>query len=421
MKQRALLRSQAHPLRLAGPIIEARLPGVTVGEICHIYASRREKQTIARAQVLGFNRDVALLSLTGSAKGLSREAVIAPAGHGLNIVLRPDLAGSVLDATGNIVQRLAASSPTAEQELRAIDSRPPEWHQRIAIGQPFVTGIRAIDGLLTCGVGQRLGIFAAAGCGKTTLMHMLIANADADIFVIALIGERGREVTEFVSALRHSARQQQCIVVSATSDYSALDRCNAALVATTVAEYFRDQGKKVVLFFDSVTRFARALRDVALAAGEFPARRGFPASVLKRCRKSWNGRAVPAAAVLPLFIPFCWKAKRRRIRWQMRSDRFWMGISISAASWPRKITIRRLMSYAASAVSAIRCAARNISSSAGRSGACWQPWKRCSYCWIWGNTSRVRMQRTTGPLINRLSCHAGYVSRQRNPPLLTAC
>ncbi|WP_130833473.1 type III secretion system ATPase SctN [[Erwinia] mediterraneensis] len=285
MKQRALLRSQAHPLRLAGPIIEARLPGVTVGEICHIYASRREKQTIARAQVLGFNRDVALLSLTGSAKGLSREAVIAPAGHGLNIVLRPDLAGSVLDATGNIVQRLAASSPTAEQELRAIDSRPPEWHQRIAIGQPFVTGIRAIDGLLTCGVGQRLGIFAAAGCGKTTLMHMLIANADADIFVIALIGERGREVTEFVSALRHSARQQQCIVVSATSDYSALDRCNAALVATTVAEYFRDQGKKVVLFFDSVTRYARALRDVALAAGEFPARRGFPASVFEALPK----------------------------------------------------------------------------------------------------------------------------------------
>lgn len=279
MKDSVLLRAQAHPLRLTGPIIEAMLPGVKVGEICKIYASWREKQLIARAQVLGFNQDVALLSLIGAARGLSREAVIAPTGHGLNIQLRPDIVGCVLDPAGNIVQRLAANETAAEQEQRAIEARPPEWHQRVAIDQPFITGIRAIDGLITCGVGQRLGIFASAGCGKTILMHMLIDNADADIFVIALIGERGREMTEFVSALRHSPRQQQCIVVSATSDYSALDRCNAALVATTVAEYFRDKGKKVVLFLDSITRYARALRDVALAAGEFPARRGFPASV----------------------------------------------------------------------------------------------------------------------------------------------
>jgi len=279
MDLRALLRQQAHPLRLIGPIIEANLPDVKIGEVCDIYTNWRERQRVARAQVLGFNQNVTLLSLIGTAKGLSREAVISPTGSGLSVVLRPDLAGGVLDPAGNIVQRFTGSEWAAEQEQRGTEATPPAWHERIAISQPFVTGVRAIDGLITCGIGQRLGIFASAGCGKTMLMHMLIENADADIFVIALIGERGREVTEFVEALGHSARAQRCIVVYATSDYSSLDRCNAALVATTVAEYFRDRGKNVVLFLDSITRYARALRDVALAAGEAPARRGFPASV----------------------------------------------------------------------------------------------------------------------------------------------
>ena len=127
-----------------------------------------------------------------------------------------------------------------------------------------------------------MGIFAAAGCGKTTLMQMLINNADAEIFVVALIGERGREVTEFVEALRRMDRRSRCVVVYATSDYPALDRANAASVAMTIAEYFRDCGLNVLLFLDSITRYARALRDVALAAGEPPARRGYPASVFEK-------------------------------------------------------------------------------------------------------------------------------------------
>lgn len=282
MSNYAFLRQQAHPTRLAGPIIEAKLSDVKIGEVCEIYNNWRERESVARAQVLGFNQNMTLLSLIGTAKGLSREAVISPTGSGLNVMLYPGLAGSVLDPAGNVVQQLDGNTEKEdciEYERRRIEAAPPEWHKRVAIAQPFITGVRAIDGLITCGVGQRLGIFASAGCGKTMLMHMLIENADADIFVVALIGERGREVTEFVEALRHSERRQQCIVVYATSDYSSLDRCNAALVATTVAEYFRDRGKNVVLFLDSVTRYARALRDVALAAGEAPARRGFPASV----------------------------------------------------------------------------------------------------------------------------------------------
>ncbi|MBU4680539.1 type III secretion system ATPase SctN [Cedecea davisae] len=277
MKQ--LLRQQAHPLRLSGPLIEAILPGVKVGELCEVRASWDQPAVVARAQVLGFNGENTVLSLIGTSKGLSREAVISPTGAGLSVVVSHDLLGCVLDPSGNVVERFVDNHEGYTREIRQVDSPPPSYQERVGIRQPFFTGVRAIDGTMTCGIGQRLGIFASAGCGKTTLMHMLIEQADADVFVIALIGERGREVTEFTEALRQSERQQKCILVYATSDYSSLDRCNAALVATTVAEYFRDAGMNVVLFLDSITRYARALRDVALAAGESPARRGYPASV----------------------------------------------------------------------------------------------------------------------------------------------
>ncbi|WP_339057181.1 type III secretion system ATPase SctN [Candidatus Regiella endosymbiont of Tuberolachnus salignus] len=280
MNELRLLRCQAHPLRLSGPIIEASLTGVKVGEICEIRPHWLDKNTVAKAQVLGFNRDRALLSLIGNARGLSREAVLSPTGAGLSVTLNDSLLGTVLDPSGKIVERLSDQTENAHNSaIRPIDTPPPSYLDRESIQQPFITGIKAIDGLLTCGIGQRMGIFAAAGCGKTSLMHMLIEQADADVFVIGLIGERGREVTEFTQELVKSGRQQKCVVVYATSDFSSLDRCNAALLATTVAEYFRDQGKKVVLFLDSITRYARALRDVALAAGEAPARRGYPASV----------------------------------------------------------------------------------------------------------------------------------------------
>lgn len=277
MKQ--LLRQQAHPLRLSGPLIEAILPGVKVGELCEVRAGWDQPAVVARAQVLGFNGDNTVLSLIGNSKGLSREAVISPTGAGLSVVVSHDLLGCVLDPSGNVVERFVDNPEGYTREIRQVDSQPPSYQERVGIHQPFFTGVRAIDGTMTCGIGQRLGIFASAGCGKTTLMHMLIEQADADVFVIALIGERGREVTEFTEALRQSDRRQKCILVYATSDYSSLDRCNAALVATTVAEYFRDAGMSVVLFLDSITRYARALRDVALAAGESPARRGYPASV----------------------------------------------------------------------------------------------------------------------------------------------
>ena len=189
----------------------------------------------------------------------------------------------MLDIAGQPILRFAPSTTaTIASCRRAVNATALDFLSRKPISNYFATGIRAIDGLLTCGVGQRLSIFAAAGCGKTMLMNMLINYAEADIFVVALIGERGREVTEFVDELTRSPRSSQTILISSTSDQPAMDRYNAALVTTTVAECFRVQNKHVVLFIDSITRYCRALRDVALASGELPTRKGFPASVFEQ-------------------------------------------------------------------------------------------------------------------------------------------
>jgi type III secretion protein N (ATPase) len=273
-----LERHAAHPLRLNGPLIESALGDVVIGEVCEVRRHWRLPNIAARAQVIGFKPGSVLLSLLGDAKGLSRESMIVPTGATLRLTCSDALLGSVVDPQGNIVERLAPSTAVAQQDY-PVDADPPSYQQRRPVAQPLRTGIRVIDGLLTCGVGQRIGIFAAAGSGKTTLINMLINHTDADVFVIGLIGERGREVTEFIEHLRQSEKRSRCVVVYATSDFSSVDRCNSALQATAIAEYFRDQGQRVVLLLDSLTRYARARRDLALAAGEAPARRGYPASV----------------------------------------------------------------------------------------------------------------------------------------------
>lgn len=273
-----LERTAAHPLRLSGPLVEAALSNVVIGEICEVRRHWRLPEVAARAQVIGFKPDAVVLSLLGDAKGLSRESMIVPTGSTLQLTCSDALLGSVVDPQGTIVERLAPSTALAQRDC-PVDADPPSYQQRRPVVDSLRTGIRVIDGLLTCGVGQRIGIFAAAGSGKTTLINMLIAHTDADVFVIGLIGERGREVTEFVEHLRQSEKRSRCVVVYATSDFSSVDRCNSALQATAIAEYFREQGWRVVLLLDSLTRYARARRDLALAAGEAPARRGYPASV----------------------------------------------------------------------------------------------------------------------------------------------
>lgn len=279
-----LLKRRAHPQRIHGPIVEAPLPHVSIGELCQIRSAADSEKVLGRAQVVGLGRDAAILSVLGSTTGLSRQSVLVPTGERMVIEVSPSMLGTVLDAAGEVAEVLRSETAALQQAAARrmdIDAPPPDYAARRPIVHPLETGVRAIDGLFTCGIGQRFGIFAAAGCGKTSLLHMLIEHAACDVYVVALIGERGREVSEFVERLRRSRRRDRTIVVYATSDCAAVDRSNAALLATTIAEYFRDLGLSVMLFLDSMTRYARAMRNVALAAGEAPARRGYPASVFE--------------------------------------------------------------------------------------------------------------------------------------------
>ncbi|CCP02146.1 Type III secretion system ATPase SpaI/InvC [Erwinia amylovora Ea644] len=277
----------AHPLRIQGNVIEAHLPGTRIGEICEIEKSLLEPEVVGIAQVIGFNKEHTLLSLLNDNNGFSRDNVLLPTGKPFRVAVSERTLGAILDATGTIQGRLDGGPVAALTGGENLETAgvPRDFTQRKPIAVPLATGVRAIDGLLTCGQGQRMGIFAAAGCGKTSLMSMIIEHSEADIYVIGLIGERGREVTEFVEELRRSSRRSKVVLVYATSDRSCVERCNAAQVASTVAEYFCEQGKNVLLFIDSVTRYARALRDVALSMGELPARRGYPASVFEALPK----------------------------------------------------------------------------------------------------------------------------------------
>ena len=277
-----LIKKFVHPQYLSGPIVEAPLCDVTVGEICEVRRHWCDHEVIARAQVVGFRHDMAVLSLFGNPRGLSRESVLLATGGALTVRIDDGVLGAVLDSNGTHVTRLSPPVATTRPErLCSLDAEPPSFQRRVPIDEIFTSGIRIVDALLTCGVGQRLGIFAAAGTGKTSLVTMLMEYAVADVFVVGLIGERGREVTEFVEMMKRSAHRERSVVVYATSDASSIDRCNAALLATTIAEYYRDHGCRVVLIQDSLTRYARALRDVALAAGEAPVRRGYPAAVFE--------------------------------------------------------------------------------------------------------------------------------------------
>ncbi len=228
------------------------------------------------AEVIGFRDDWTLLFPLDHVRGvrrgdrvrLVRTAHDVPVGHGL--------LGRVVNALGHAIDGAPAPVRTERADL---DADPPLATERPPIGRVFTTGIRAIDTLLTCGEGQRLGIFSAAGVGKSMTLGMLARHAQVDYNVIALIGERGREVNEFVTQQLSDEARQRTVIVVATSDQPAILRVRAALAATTIAEYFRGRGNRVLLLMDSLTRFAVAAREIAVAAGEPPAARGFPPSV----------------------------------------------------------------------------------------------------------------------------------------------
>lgn len=261
---------------VTGGLIRATAPGVRIADLCRLKsAGDRGPGEDVLAEVVGFDRQHVLLSPLGSTTGISNDTQVIATGGTHEVPVGPELLGKVLDGLGRPLRGDALPCSSSYPVL----ADPPDPMRRKVIDTPLPLGVRVLDGLLTCGEGQRMGIFAAAGGGKSTLLSMLIRNSAADVKVLALIGERGREVREFIEHDLGEEGLAQSVIVVATSERPAMERLKAAYVATAIAEYFRDQGLKVLLMMDSVTRFARAQREIGLAAGEPPARRGFPPSV----------------------------------------------------------------------------------------------------------------------------------------------
>lgn len=292
-------------VQVIGAIVKALVPGVKVGELCTLL--NPDGSLKLQAEVVGFQEKYALLTPMGDMLGISSHTEVIPSGKKHVIAVGDHLLGQVLNGLGNPMDQEAAETGDDEnhREWRPVYADPPSPMSRPTIDTVIPMGVRAIDSLLSCAEGQRLGIFAAAGCGKSTLLSMLVRSAQADVTVLALIGERGREVREFIEHDLGPEGMKKSVVVVSTSDSPAMERAKAACVATAVAEYFRDQGKRVLLLMDSVTRYARALREIGLAAGEPPTRRGYPPSVfanlprlLERAGQSSSGSITAFYTVL---------------------------------------------------------------------------------------------------------------------------
>jgi type III secretion protein N (ATPase) len=269
------VEAYGHVVRVIGPLVEAVIPHVKIGEMCEIGPLASER--VVLSETIGFNDHRAVLSPFAALDGVGPGIQVRPLARKHDLAVGSHLLGQVLDGFGNPVG--TALQPADDAVAVPVRGQGPSMSHRKPIDTPFETGVRAIDGLLTLGKGQRVGIFAGPGCGKSTLMTAIAANADVDVVVFALIGERGRELAEIVEELRTSGHSRRTVVVGATSDRAAAERTRAAYTATAVAEGFRDQGKHVLLLVDSLTRFARAVREISIASGEPVGRNGVPASL----------------------------------------------------------------------------------------------------------------------------------------------
>ncbi|WP_257265520.1 type III secretion system ATPase SctN [Endozoicomonas sp. ONNA2] len=280
MESGRLIDIRGRVTEVQGMIIKAAVPGVKIGELCELVSpnNRDDSDRNSYAEVVGFQGHETVLSPLGEIMGISSTTEVIPTGKVHHVAVGPHLLGHVLDGMGNPLNPDAFEGIEPEAHYPVYTDAPDPMTRRI-IDHPIPLGVKAIDGVLTCGEGQRMGIFAAAGGGKSTLLSMLVKGAEVDVTVLALIGERGRELREFIEHDLGPEGVKKSVIIVATSDKSSMERSKAAYTATAVAEYFRDKGKRVLLLMDSVTRFARAQREIGLAAGEPPTRRGFPPSV----------------------------------------------------------------------------------------------------------------------------------------------
>ncbi len=267
-------------VNVVGLTIESMGPDARLGDVCYIYPDDILAKPIM-TEVVGFKEGKTQLMPYGSTEGIGIGNIVVNTESPLTVAVSDDLLGKTLDGLG----RPTDGSEVIGGKAYSVEAPPPDPMARKIIDEVLSLGVKAVDGLLTIGKGQRIGIFAGSGVGKSTLMGMFARNTKADINVIALIGERGREVREFIERDLGEEGMRRSVVVVATSDKPALERNKAAKTATAIAEYFRDQGKDVLLMMDSLTRFSMAQREIGLAGGEPPVSRGYPPSVYSEMPK----------------------------------------------------------------------------------------------------------------------------------------
>jgi len=261
-------------MQVVGLIIEAQVQGVSIGDLCSLRLGKGDIES--HAEVVGFREGRVLLMPLGTTSGISPGSQVLAAGHPLKVKVGPKLLGRIL---GGLGEPIDDKGPIEYESEAYLDAEPPDPVKRPRVTEVLRVGVRAIDGLLTCGRGQRMGIFSGSGVGKSTVMGMIARNAEADVNVISLIGERGREVRDFIEESLGEEGLKKSVVIVATSDQPPLIRLKGAFVGTAIAEYFRNKGLKVILMMDSVTRFAMAQREIGLATGEPPTTRGYTPSV----------------------------------------------------------------------------------------------------------------------------------------------
>jgi type III secretion protein N (ATPase) len=292
------LRTTGRVLGVTGLALRFSMPGVRVGDVVVV---KRRGEPLA-CEVVGFDRGEAIGMPLGALAGVGPDDEVEATGGAFAVRASDALLGRVVDGLGRPID---GRGPIDGGASVPVDADPPVALARRPVAKPLATGVRVLDGLMTMGEGQRMGLFAGSGVGKSTLLGAIARGTEADVVVVALVGERGREVGEFLEHALGDEGRRRSVVVCATSDVAALERLRAAQVATAYAEHFRDQGKRVMLLVDSVTRFARAQREVGLAAGEPPARRGYPPSVfamlprlLERSGQSAHGSITAIYTVL---------------------------------------------------------------------------------------------------------------------------
>ena len=280
LKEKKYYRKLGKVSKIVGLTIESIGPDARLNDLCRITSDKSGGQEVM-AEVVGFKDNRVLLMPFESVDGIGPGSLVENTGDVLRVKVGPEILGKVVDGLG----RPIAGSEIEHGEAYSVEAPAPDPMTREIIHEVLPLGVKAVDGLITVGKGQRIGIFAGSGVGKSTLLGMFARNTKADINVIALIGERGREVREFIERDMGEEGMKRSVVVVATSDKPALIRNKAAKTATAIAEYFRDQGKDVLLMMDSLTRFSMAQREIGLASGEPPVTRGYPPSVYSEMPK----------------------------------------------------------------------------------------------------------------------------------------